>query len=144
VIDALEIAEATVDAILTHARQTAPNECCGLLLGAGGRIERSVAARNLNPSPTSYLIDPADHFAAIRTAREEGREVLGAYHSHPGEEAVPSRRDIAEAAGPDFVYLIVSIRPGERSDLRAYRIADGNPIEVGLNRVSDQQTDSRR
>jgi proteasome lid subunit RPN8/RPN11 len=144
VSDALEIAETTIEAILTHARATAPNECCGLLLGAHGRIERSLAARNLDPSPTSYLIDPADHFAAIRTAREEGREVLGAYHSHPGAEAIPSHRDIAEACGPDFVYVIVSIGPGERSDVRAYRIAEGKSVAVGLNHISDQQTGSRR
>ncbi len=98
--------------MLAHARATAPNECCGLLIGVDGTIHRSVAATNLAPGPTSYLIDPADHFAAIRTARAEGFEVLGAYHSHPGGEAIPSRRDIAEAADASFIYLIMSVGMG--------------------------------
>lgn len=110
----------------------------------GGTILRSVAATNLAPGPTSYLIDPADHFAAIRTARTEGFEVLGAYHSHPGAEAIPSRRDIAEAADASFIYLIVSVGMGERSDVRAYRIVEERAVEVQLTCVSDRRTDSRR
>jgi proteasome lid subunit RPN8/RPN11 len=144
VFDGLEICDTAVEAMLAHARTTAPNECCGLLLGMAGRIERSLAARNLEPGPTSYLIDPADHFAAIRAARAEGREVLGAYHSHPAAEAIPSRRDIAEACGSDFVYVIVSIRPAERSEVRAYRIVEGKAIAVGLRRINDRQTGSHR
>ena len=121
-----------------------PNECCGLLIGVGGRILRSVAAKNLTPGPTSYLIDPADHFAAIRSARTEECEVLGAYHSHPGAQAIPSRRDIAEAAGASFLYLIVSIGLGDRNDVKAYRVVEGRAIEVPLTRVSDQRTGFRR
>jgi proteasome lid subunit RPN8/RPN11 len=109
-----------------------------------GTILRSVAATNLAPGPTSYLIDPADHFAAIRTARAEGFEVLGAYHSHPGGEAIPSRRDIAEAADASFIYLIVSVGMGERSDVRAYRIVEERAVEVQLTCISGRRTDSRR
>jgi proteasome lid subunit RPN8/RPN11 len=144
VLDAFEIGHTTVETILAHARATAPNECCGLLIGVGGRIQRSLAATNLEPGPNSYLIDPADHFSAIRSARADGCEVLGAYHSHPGAEAIPSRRDIAEASGPAFVYLIVSVGPDERSDVRAYRFAEGRAIPVRLTRVNDRRTDCRR
>jgi proteasome lid subunit RPN8/RPN11 len=110
----------------------------------GCTILRAIAATNLAPGPTSYLIDPADHFAAIRTARTEGFEVLGAYHSHPGAEAIPSRRDIREAADASFIYLIVSVGMGERSDVRAYRIVEERAVEVQLTCVSDRRTDSRR
>jgi proteasome lid subunit RPN8/RPN11 len=144
VFDALEIRDTTVQAILAHARAAAPNECCGLLIGVGTTIRRSVAATNLAPGPTSYLIDPADHFAAIRAARAEECDVIGAYHSHPNAEAIPSRRDIAEAVGPAFIHLIVSVGPGGQFDMKAYRIADGSVDAVPLRHVSDPGMDSRR
>ena len=58
--------------IAAHARQAAPDECCGLLIGTGARVESAHPALNLHRSPTRYLVDPADHFAAIRSARQAG------------------------------------------------------------------------
>jgi proteasome lid subunit RPN8/RPN11 len=96
--------------MLAHAREEAPCECCGLLVGKGSSIVRSVRARNLESKATRYLIDPEDHFAALRSARADGLEVIGAYHSHPSSAAVPSETDIAEAgSGADFLYVIVSL-----------------------------------
>ena len=95
--------------MLAHATEAAPNECCGLLVGRRGAVERSVRARNLEAGHTRYLIDPRDHFAAMKAARIEGLHVIGAYHSHPAGAATPSSSDIAEATGgPDFLYVIVS------------------------------------
>ena len=109
--------------MLAHARQEAPRECCGLLVGRGASIVRSVRARNLDARATRYLIDPGDHFAAIRSARTEGLDVVGAYHSHPSSPPIPSATDIAEAdSGRDFLYVIVS---PIGNDVRAYRIEEG-------------------
>jgi proteasome lid subunit RPN8/RPN11 len=109
--------------MLAHARAEAPRECCGLLIGQGESVVRSVRARNLDVKATRYLVDPEDHFAAIRAARAEGLEVIGAYHSHPSSAPVPSATDIAEASsGPDFLYVIVSLIG---DDVRAYRMELG-------------------
>jgi proteasome lid subunit RPN8/RPN11 len=114
--------------MLAHARQEAPRECCGLLIGEGEAVVRSVRARNLDAKAVRYLIDPEDHFAAIRGAREAGLEVVGAYHSHPSSAPVPSATDIAEAnSGPDFLYVIVSL---VNDEVQAYRIADGQSIRI--------------
>ncbi len=89
-----------------------------MLIGNAEAIGRSVRARNLDARPTRYLIDPESHFAAIRTARSEGRDVVGAYHSHPASPPVPSATDVAEAnSGSDFLYVIVSLIDEE---IRAY------------------------
>lgn len=114
--------------MLAHARAEAPRECCGLLIGQGESVVRSVRARNLDAQATRYLIDPEDHFAAIRAARAEGLEVIGAYHSHPSSAPVPSPTDIAEAnSGSDFLYVIVSL---VNEDVRAYRIANGQFVSI--------------
>ena len=119
-----------VQDMLAHGRAEAPRECCGLLLGKGNDVKRSVRARNLHAQAARYLIDPADHFAAIRSARADRVEVIGAYHSHTNSAAVPSPTDIAEAdSGADFLYVIVSLVD---DDVRAYRIDAGvcEPLAV--------------
>ena len=119
----VEIPATVIRDMLTHAREEAPRECCGLLVGKGESVSRSVRARNLDATATRYLIDPEDHFAAIRAARVEGLEVVGAYHSHPSSAPVPSPTDVAEANnGSDFLYVIVSLL---NEDVRGYRIDAG-------------------
>ena len=104
---------------MRHARESAPDECCGLLLGRAGEIIESARARNVAGDPlTRFLIEPADHIAARRDARHRGLEVVGFYHSHPASPAEPSPRDLAEFSYPDHLYLIVSLR--------------AEPVEIGL------------
>lgn len=133
--------------MLDHARHTAPDECCGLLIGsthsAGSPSEASdtsvcvvssVPARNLRRSPTRYLVDPADHFAAIRTARQDGRTVIGAYHSHPTSSPTASATDDRDASGAEFLYLIVSPVTGA---VKAFRPSAGRLRELPLQIVPD-------
>jgi proteasome lid subunit RPN8/RPN11 len=102
------IRRSAAEALLVHAKSEAPLECCGLLVGQPGLVERVVPATNVRASDVSYLIDPRDHFAAIRAARAEGLSVIGGYHSHPRSEALPSATDLAESAGQDFLYVIAA------------------------------------
>jgi proteasome lid subunit RPN8/RPN11 len=55
------------------AKDAAPRECCGLLLGTGeGEMFRITAihpARNLAAQADRFDIAPQDHFAAQRSAR---------------------------------------------------------------------------
>ena len=116
--------------MLAHAREEAPRECCGLLVGKGDSVVRSVRARNRDAAETRYLIDPEDHFAAIRAARVQNLEVVGAYHSHPSTAPVPSATDVAEAtSGSDFLYVIVSLLTEE---VRVYRIEGAAFIPCSL------------
>jgi proteasome lid subunit RPN8/RPN11 len=133
----LTISERALHDILSHAREEAPRECCGLLVGTGDTVVRSVRARNLEASATRYLIDPGDHFKAIRAARTEGLDIVGAYHSHPASAPVPSPTDISQAEnGPDFLYLIVSPSDG---DHRVFRIDAGTvrPVPFSARRDPD-------
>lgn len=115
------IDRAAFDALVAHARDDVPLECCGLLVGHGNVIDYAVRTRNLRASPSAYLVDPADHFQAIRQSRREGRDVLGAYHSHPRGPAEPSPTDIREAYHRQFLYVIVSLQ-SDVPAVRAYRI----------------------
>ena len=117
---------AALDSIVAHAREAAPNECCGLLLGRGGEIVEALQARNIANDPaTRFLIDPQDHFDGMRAARERGLEVVGFYHSHPRSPPQPSERDLAEFSDPGRLYLIVSLRI-EPAEMGLFRFDNGN------------------
>jgi [CysO sulfur-carrier protein]-S-L-cysteine hydrolase len=132
----LQIRRAAVDAVIAHAREEAPLECCGLLIGVPGLVEEALRTRNVRQSATTYLVNPADHFAAIRRARTERRTILGAYHSHPRTSAVPSPSDLREALYGDFLYVIVSLADPRAADLRAYRLDAGSFVPAPLETVS--------
>ncbi len=119
------VSSVVLDAIVAHALDEAPRECCGLLMGTGRRIVRAVRARNARRGTTRYLVDVADHFDAVRTARSEGLSIVGAYHSHPVSPPVPSNRDVREAVD-GFLYLIAG--PSSRGGLRvlAFEARGGN------------------
>ena len=136
----LTIRRAALDVIRRHAADDLPNECCGLLIGGARSVERALRARNLRPSPNRYLVDPADHCAALRTARASGLQVVGVYHSHPAGSLRPSAVDRREASYREFVYLIVSPRPAEdgAADLAAYRLTADGFEEIAVKIASQQ------
>ena len=120
--------------MIEHAREAAPDECCGLLIGDSTRITAAIRARNrAEDARRRYLVDPQDHFAALRRARTEGLEVIGAYHSHPRSDAVPSPTDRAEGVA-EFLYVIVGLLE-EPPAVRAWTWADGNFTDVPLVRI---------
>ena len=130
----MTIDKETVDAIVAHAREMLPDECCGLLIGTASGIEQAHRARNLDPGPGRFLIDPHDHFAAIHAARASGREVVGVYHSHPAKSADPSPTDLAEATYAEYLYVIVGLQ-FEPVDLRSFRLRGGCFLEEPLIRL---------
>jgi proteasome lid subunit RPN8/RPN11 len=129
------ILPSVIDAMTTHAQESAPAECCGLLVGGGGEILDAVRTRNVEEGPTRYRIDPLEHIALLKRLRGSGRAIVGAYHSHPRSAAEPSPSDIAEAFYPDFVYVIVSLAAADRPECRGWRIRDGVAEEVRLETV---------
>jgi proteasome lid subunit RPN8/RPN11 len=110
-----------LDAIVAHAREAAPAECCGLLLGSPASIVEATRTRNIaEESDSRFLIDPKDHIDGRREARRRCLEVVGFYHSHPRSPPEPSARDRAEAGYPDDLYLIVSLL-AEPPEIRVFR-----------------------
>jgi desampylase len=106
----VRVAPPALDAVIAHARETMPAECCGVLLGTPEAIAEAVRTRNIADSPSSrFLIDPEDHITCRRDARRRGLDVVGFYHSHPRSPAAPSVTDAAEASYANHLYLIVSL-----------------------------------
>lgn len=119
------IRQSIVDQLLVWAREAAPQECCGLLFGRAGCIERAQCAANVSDTPTqSFEIDPAALFEAQRLARADGPRLIGYFHSHPGGDTAPSRADAAGAGDENRLWLIVA-----DDRLAAYLAVEGGVIE---------------
>src|SRR3954453_21503839 len=121
----MEISQAQFDDVIGHARADAPNECCGYMRLADGRVEEVFRADNLRKSPYGYEIDPKSMLAA-NDLDDEGYEVV-VYHSHPKSPAEPSQTDINLAFYPHWRYVIVSL-DGEPT-VRCWRVEDGRVEE---------------
>ena len=116
------IARAALETVIAHARETAPAECCGLLLGCDGTVVEALRTRNVAADPLSrFVIDPKDHIDHRRDARRRGLDVTGFYHSHPRTAATPSATDGEEASYPDHLYMIVSLAQ-EPPDVGVFRL----------------------
>jgi proteasome lid subunit RPN8/RPN11 len=127
----MRIPKQIYEELLAHAREEAPNECCGLIGGSDGVARTVYRARNVEASPLRYNLDPQDQFRIMTEMDERGEELSAIYHSHTASPAYPSQTDINLAAYPDVLYLIVSLAKGEK-DLRGYTITDGVVTEVDL------------
>ena len=103
----LRVTRAALDGMRATARDSAPDECCGLLLGRE-RIEEARPAANVAAEPRRrFEIDPQALVDAHRVARNGGPEIIGYYHSHPAGSATPSITDRAMASGDGRVWAIV-------------------------------------
>jgi len=117
-----------LDAIKAHAEADYPHECGGLLLGllSGGEktVIETLPMENTAEVETRHdrvLIDPRALMLADRKAREKGLDVIGYYHSHPDDDAVPSQFDLDHAL-PVWSYIIVSVRDKKAVDWNSWEM----------------------
>jgi [CysO sulfur-carrier protein]-S-L-cysteine hydrolase len=126
------LAPGILEKVLTHARQCLPEEGCGIIAGTNGVADRFIPIRNAMASDRSYEMDPAELISAFRSLRESGETMLAIYHSHPRAAAKPSLHDIQRAHYPEAAQVIVSLENADKPDIRAFRILDGEAVEIGL------------
>ena len=104
-------------AMVAHARETYPNECCGAMLGVidGDKTVRtSMRLENAyaGAQATRYELRPEDLLAADKAAREHSMDLIGIYHSHPDCDAYFSRTDLQNSC-PWYSFVVLSIQKGE-------------------------------
>lgn len=123
----LQIPSEFVNEMVRHAREDAPNECCGLLAGRDGHVVKLYRIDNSEHSPTRYFMEPAELLHALRDIDDNGWGLVAIYHSHPEGEAYPSATDV-ELAWPGTPYVIISLLAKETPHTRAFLI-DGKRID---------------
>ncbi|PWU00785.1 MAG: hypothetical protein C5B51_24390 [Terriglobia bacterium] len=106
------------ETMVSHARQTYPNECCGAMLGAlnGGeklvRVALPLENAFAGAQAARYELRPEDLLAADKAARERNMDLIGIYHSHPDCDAYFSTTDLQNSC-PWYSFVVMSIRDGQ-------------------------------
>ena len=137
----IRIRENEYQEMVTYCKGKLPLEACGRLAGrindGNSEIEKIYCLSNADESRNHFSMIPKEQFHAIKDMREKGYELLGNFHSHPSTGAVPSREDLRLACDRHLIYLLLSLKKEEETDLRAYRIdGEGNVIFEPIIRVS--------
>ncbi|HWP66418.1 MAG TPA: Mov34/MPN/PAD-1 family protein [Candidatus Limnocylindria bacterium] len=144
----LRLERRALEEIFAHARETAPDECCGVVVERGGRDE---VWRMRNVQNELHAQDPVLHPRTARTAYALGREDIERldaaspkviYHSHTKTGAYFSGEDRARAMFmdepmyPDVAYVVVSDArtPGEARAFR-WHAASNDFVEVPIELV---------
>lgn len=129
---AIRVQKEHLEAMVAHALEDAPVECCGILGGRDGAVAIVRRATNVEASPYRFSIDPRETMRIEREFEGADAEMLGFYHSHTGSPAVPSPTDIRSMGplfGPPFVHFVIGVADRDVPDVRAWHIADGDRIE---------------
>jgi proteasome lid subunit RPN8/RPN11 len=125
----IELNERQLKEMRRHGERDYPFECCGLMLGrfetTGQKLLTETYpisnAREEEAKRNRFLIRPEELMRGEKYARENGLDVVGFYHSHPDEPAVPSKYDL-DHAWPTYSYIVVSVEKGQAVDLRSWEM----------------------
>ena len=123
------VTEKHLSDIRAHGERDYPFECCGLMLGQFESDGRKVVtelypisnAREEEAKRNRFLIRPEELVRGEKYARQKGLDVVGFYHSHPDDRAMPSQYDL-EHAWPTYSYIVVAVEKGHAADLRSWEM----------------------
>jgi proteasome lid subunit RPN8/RPN11 len=122
----VRISQALYDDIVAHAREEAPNECCGMIASRNGeaiRVYRATNAAEPRLRPFHYVLDPMEQYRIQTDIEDAGMELGAIYHSHTRSAPEPSQTDVNLAFYPESLYVIVGVKD-EEPEVRAWRIVD--------------------
>tara|TARA_B100000029_G_C16888724_1_gene709526 strand:- start:78 stop:503 length:426 start_codon:yes stop_codon:yes gene_type:complete len=114
----------TLESIKVFAEREYPYECCGLLIGKHTSTDIQVKRHISSPNVTredkreTFEIDPKIRFSVMRDLEDgSGLSIIGHYHSHPDEAAIPSKKDLEMVFEPELVWVILSVIKGSVIDI---------------------------
>ena len=114
----IQIDKPAWDLMVSHARTTYPNECCGAMIGTidGDRklVKTAVPLENAfhGEQAERYELRQEDLLKADAEARRQGMDLIGIFHSHPDCDAYFSKTDLQNSC-PWYSFVVLSIQKGE-------------------------------
>jgi proteasome lid subunit RPN8/RPN11 len=127
------VPQAIREQLKAHARDEAPNECCGMIASRDGEAVAVHRARNAAASPLRYIIDPQEQYRITQEIEDAGLELGLIYHSHTRSDPVPSQTDINFGVNwPGVEWIIVGLKNGDAPDVRSWLIEGASVSEVPI------------
>ncbi len=135
--------------IISHALESDPDECCGVLLGDESGAEEARRLKNVHPQPARrYEMPPMDLMRVESEAEAKGRKIVAIYHSHTHTQAYPSQTDVNNAVQSWWTepyYVLISLVEKTRPIVRAYRISeDATVTEIPITTEGEAYVETTR
>ena len=89
------------------AKDALPNESCAFLLGHNDKVAKILPMRNIDESPVTFSIEPAELLHVYNLAERKGMQVIAIFHSHPAKPW-PSSTDLKFMEINPVVWVIYS------------------------------------
>lgn len=106
-MDIISLTAKQIKQLTGLAKDTLPNESCAVLLGVNGKVVEVLPMRNIDESPVTFSIEPAELLNAYDLAESKGMQVIAIFHSHPAKPT-PSSTDIKYMEINPVVWVIYS------------------------------------
>lgn len=114
-----------------------PYEGCGLLAGAFAPHKQVTtvfpltnARKQSGGGHYEFEFEPRDVYQATQAAEQEGRDIVGVYHSHPDHPARPSATDAGQPMLAQWSNVIVAVHHGQFVEARAWVREDERSVFV--------------
>ena len=138
----LTLAPGILEQVIEHAKAAYPKEACGLIAGPrpapgapAGEGRRFIPMPNVAQSAAEFEMDPAELIKILRDLPDAGEKLVAIYHSHPHGPPHLSGLDIKRAYYPEAAHLIVCLAELERPQVAAFRIVDGEALEIEVHAI---------
>lgn len=119
--------------LLTLAQLTPDVEICGLISKNNIDKYQVYPVDNIaNNKSCVFEMQPEQQINAFKLIREKQQNLFAIYHSHPDSEAVPSKKDLNDAAYKDALNIIISLSTKGVLDMRGYFYQDDKIETVDL------------
>lgn len=99
-----------IQAVLNHATETQPNECCGLVVVRDG-VKSYVPCNNIASDPKNRFVIAPEDYATV----EDRGEILMIAHSHVYVSPEPSEADRVGCERSNLPWLIVNYPTGNHT-----------------------------
>jgi len=119
--------------LLTLAQHAPEAEVCGLISINADRQYRVYPIDNIaEDAGCVFEMEPQQQINAFKNMRDAQESIFAIYHSHPHSDAIPSKKDLNEAAYTDALNIIISLNTKGVLDMRGYFYRDEKTIKVDL------------
>ena len=107
--------------LLTLAQLTPDVEICGLIAKKNAQKYQVYPIDNIASNKNCvFEMQPEQQIKSFKLIREKQQKLFAIYHSHPDSEAVPSKKDLNDAAYKDALNIIISLSTKGVLDMRGY------------------------
>lgn len=146
----LLVSRRLLNELCAHARETQPEECCGLITGDDDHRFRSVyrcrnemtlyntkdPERYPRDGTKAFYMNETDYLKASQDAEGRGESVTAIYHSHVGAGAYFSEMDQEFAEHelfpfPDVAHIVIAIFGGQVKQVGVFERSGGNGPFIG-------------